>query len=243
MQRMTIEYFRDYETLSLRAAEILALEISEKPDGVFGFATGSTPLRLYELLVERYQRKEITFSRLTTVNLDEYIGLPPDHEQCYANFMHRHLFGHVDVRPGSIHFPEPGNPAKFDKMIQDKGGLDLQILGLGANGHIGFNEPGSEFDSRTRVVELAPSTMQDNARFFHHTEELPHRAVTMGMQTILEAHKILLLASGKGKAPAVAHCLEGPVNLNFPGSCLQIHRHVTVLLDESAASKLKSSRP
>lgn len=237
---MIIEYFKDYEALSSRAAEILSVEISEKPNGVFGFATGSTPVRLYELLVGRYQRKEITFSQLTTVNLDEYIGLPPHHEQSYTAFMYRHLFGHVDVRPDAIYFPEPGPaPARFDELIQSKGGLDLQILGLGANGHIGFNEPGSPFDSRTRIVELASSTIQDNSRFFHCLEDVPRQAVTMGIQTILEARKILLLASGKGKALAVARCLEGTQTVEFPGSCLQTHSHVTVLLDESSASRLK----
>ncbi len=236
---MVIECFQDYESVSSRAAELVCEAISENPNGVFGFATGSTPERLYELLVARYQRGEISFDRLTTVNLDEYIGLVTSHEQSYTTFMQRHLFGHVNVRPDSIHFPAAvPNPSVFEQLIQNKGGIDLQILGLGSNGHIGFNEPGSPFDSRTRIVSLAPSTIQDNARFFDSIEDVPHQAVTMGIQTIMEARKILLLACGPAKADAVARCLQGLQTEEVPGSCLQAHPSVTVLLDEAAASGL-----
>lgn len=237
---MVIEYFQDYESVSSRAAELVGEAISENPSGVFGFATGSTPERLYELLVTRYQRGEISFDQLTTVNLDEYIGLAANHNQSYATFMQHHLFGHVNVRPDSIHFPAVvPDPSVFEQLIQSKGGIDLQILGLGSNGHIGFNEPGSPFDSRTRVVSLAPSTIQDNARFFDSIEDVPHQAVTMGIQTIMEAHKILLLACGPAKADAVARCLQGPQTEEVPGSCLQAHSNVTVLLDEAASLGLK----
>ena len=236
---MVIECFQDYESVSSRAVELVCEAISENPSGVFGFATGSTPERLYELLVTRYQRGEISFDRLTTVNLDEYIGLAINHEQSYATFMQHHLFGHVNVRPDSIHFPAAvPDPSVFEQFIQNKGGIDLQILGLGSNGHIGFNEPGSPFDSRTRVVSLAPSTIQDNARFFDSIEDVPHQAVTMGIQTIMEARKILLLACGPAKADAVAQCLQGPQTEDVPGSCLQTHSDVTVLLDKAASSGL-----
>ncbi|MCY3487798.1 MAG: glucosamine-6-phosphate deaminase [Bacteroidetes bacterium] len=236
---MVIECFQDYESVSSRAAELVCEAISENPGGVFGFATGSTPERLYELLVTHYQRGEISFDRLTTVNLDEYIGLAINHEQSYATFMQHHLFGHVNVQPDSIHFPAAvPDPSVFEQLIQNKGGIDLQILGLGSNGHIGFNEPGSPFDSRTRVVSLAPSTIQDNARFFDSIEDVPHQAVTMGIQTIMEARKILLLACGPAKADAVARCLQGPQTEDVPGSCLQAHSDVTVLLDEAASSGL-----
>ncbi len=236
---MVIECFQDYESVSSHAAELVCEAISENPNGVFGFATGSTPERLYELLVTRYQRGEISFDQLTTVNLDEYIGLAANHEQSYATFMRHHLFEHVNVRPDSIHFPTVvPDPSVFEQLIQSKGGIYLQILGLGSNGHIGFNEPGSPFDSRTRVVSLAPSTIQDNARFFDSVEDVPHQAVTMGIQTIMEAHKILLLACGPAKADAVARCLQGPQTEEVPGSCLQTHSNVTVLLDEAASSGL-----
>jgi len=236
---MDIRKFANYEQISINAASIVSDAISEKPNGLFGFATGSTPVRLYELLIIGYQRGEISFDRLTTANLDEYIGLPPSHEQSYSTFMQNHLFGHVNIKPDSIHFPEAGlDPASFDQLIQNKGGIDLQILGLGSNGHIGFNEPGSSFDSRTRVVNLAPSTIQDNARFFDHIENVPRQAVTMGIQTIMDARKILLLAHGSGKAEAIKRCLQGPQTEEVPGSCLQSHPHMTVLIDDDAAQKL-----
>ena len=237
---MIIRHCHDYEGMSTAAADILSDAISRKPNGVFGFATGSTPVRLYELLVGMYKRGEITFDQMTTVNLDEYIGIAEEHEQSYATFMRKHLFEHVNVRPSSIHFPKADqNSAIFDQFIQRKGGIEMQVLGLGANGHIGFNEPGSTFDSRTRIVNLASSTIRDNARFFNRIEDVPRQAVTMGIQTIMEARKILLLASGAGKAEAVVCCLRGPQTEEVPGSCLQSHRHLTVLLDDAAASKLK----
>ena len=236
---MVIECFQDYESVSSRAADLVCKAISKNRGGVYGFATGSTPERLYELLVTRYQRGEVSFDRLTTVNLDEYIGLAADHEQSYATFMQHHLFGHVNVRPESIHFPVAvPDPSVFEKLIRNKGGIDLQILGLGSNAHIGFNEPGSPFDSRTRVVSLAPSTIKDNARFFDSIEDVPHQAVTMGIQTIMEAREILLLACGPAKADAVARCLQGPRTEEVPGSCLQGHSNVTVLLDQAASSGL-----
>ncbi len=238
---MKIEIFPDHEEVSTRAAEIFSATITEKPNGMFGFATGSTPERLYELLVDRYKRGQITFREITTVNLDEYIGLPANHEQSYAAFMQRHLFGQVDIRPNAVYFPDAkSDPAKFDQFIQNQGGIDLQILGLGANGHIGFNEPASPFGSRTRIVDLASSTIQDNSRFFNRPEDVPRQAVTMGIRTIMEARRILLLASGANKSDAVAHCLEAAPTEKIPGSCLQSHSNVTILLDEAAASKLNT---
>jgi glucosamine-6-phosphate deaminase len=236
---MVIKCLENYEAISSHAADIVAAAIIEKPTGVFGFATGSTPVGLYKSLIARFQRGEITFSGLTTMNLDEYVDLSADHEQSYQFFMRRHLFGHVDVRPEYSFFPPVnGESTAFDDLIQSKGGIDLQILGLGSNGHIGFNEPGSAFDSRTRVVELDASTIRDNARFFEHSRDVPRQAVTMGIRTILEARQILLLASGTNKADAVARSLEGPQTEDVPGSCLQSHPNVIVLLDEAAATGL-----
>lgn len=238
---MVIECFSDHEALSVRAADIVSEAISATPDGVFGFATGSTPERLYELLVERYERGELSFRQLTTFNLDEYMGLPTGHEQSYATFMQTHLFGPTDVQPDAVHFPSAAaDPTVYDHLIQQKGGLELQILGLGGNGHIGFNEPGSSFDSRTRIVDLASATIRDNARFFDRPEDVPRQAITMGIRTILESRRILMLASGTAKAEAVARCLRGPQTEKVPGSCLQTHPNVIVLLDSAANSVVSS---
>ncbi|MCY4234293.1 MAG: glucosamine-6-phosphate deaminase [Bacteroidetes bacterium] len=230
-----IQSHYDYEGLSDFAAYVVSNQIKYKPTALIGFATGSTPVGLYKRLVKRYDEGDISFDQLTTVNLDEYIGLPDGHEQSYSAFMQHHLFDHVNIRPESIHFPSADSePSNFDLMIQQKGGIDLQILGLGTNGHIGFNEPGSSFDSLTRVVDLASSTIQDNARFFDHIDDVPTQAVTMGIKTIMNARKILLLASGASKADAVFSCLSGPETEDVPGSCLQSHPELTVLLDDEA---------
>jgi len=236
---MTLKYFADYESVSTNAATFVCDEINSNPQGVFGFATGSTPIGLYKLLVKSYHDGEISFDKLTTVNLDEYIGLPHNHKQSYYAFMQDHLFGHVNVRSESIHFPNANSDSiNFDKLIQKCGGIDLQILGLGSNGHIGFNEPGSSFDSGTRIVTLASSTIRDNARFFDQIEDVPTTAVTMGIKTIMNARKILLLACGNEKADAVKRCLAETPSEEVPGSCLQSHPNLTVILDEAAKSKL-----
>ncbi len=237
---MILKYFADYESVSSYAAKIVCDEISSNPTGVFGFATGSTPIGLYKLLVQRYLNGEISFNKITTVNLDEYIGLPPNHEQSYSAFMQHHLFAHVNVRQEHVHFPDTSSdPSNFDQLIQQWGEIDLQILGLGSNGHIGFNEPGSSFSSLTRVVSLSPSTIQDNARFFDQIDDVPTQAVTMGIKTIMNARKILLLACGHEKADAVKRCFAEPPTEEVPGSCLQSHPNLTVILDEAAKSKLQ----
>jgi len=236
---MVIKQYRDYESLSRSAAAFIYDEINKKPHGLFGFATGSTPIGLYQRLTEYYQNGDLAFHQITTVNLDEYIGLPENHPQSYAYFMQYHLFGHVNLPQDSIHFPvSTADPSAFDDLIQGKGGIDVQILGLGSNGHIGFNEPGSSFDSCTRIVDLAPSTIRDNARFFDQIDDVPRQAVTMGIQTIMNARKILLIANGSEKADAVYRCLMGPQTEDVPGSCLQSHPQLTVMVDHDAASRL-----
>ncbi|MCY4225502.1 MAG: glucosamine-6-phosphate deaminase [Bacteroidetes bacterium] len=239
---MVIEQHHDYASLSRSAAALVRDEITKKPDGLFGFATGSTPIGLYQQLIKYHQDGDLSFDQLTTVNLDEYIGLPENHPQSYAYFMHHHLFGHVNLPKDSIHFPKPsGDSSTFDGLIQRKGGIDVQILGLGSNGHIGFNEPGSPFNSRTRIVDLASSTIRDNARFFDQIEDVPRQAVTMGIHTIMSARKVLLIANGAEKSDAVYRCLKGPQTEDVPGSCLQSHPDLTVILDHNAASRLSAN--
>ena len=239
---MDIRVFPDYAALSDYAAQSVAEQIHSKPSSVLGMATGSTPTGLYQNLVQRYKTGELSLADVTTFNLDEYLDLPVHHPQSYYTFMQEHLFRHVNVKPERIHFPSGDESGTlYEEAIRMAGGIDLQILGIGSNGHIGFNEPGSSFTSRTRVVDLATRTIQDNARFFAHANEVPRRAVTMGIGTILNARRIILLANGHGKAEAVAAALENPPTPSLPASCLQEHAHVLVLLDQLAAQKLKHS--
>ncbi|MBE3577223.1 MAG: glucosamine-6-phosphate deaminase [Limnochordales bacterium] len=234
-----------YRELSLWAANRVADLIRRKPNAVLGLATGSTPLGLYEELVRRHREEGLDFSQVTTFNLDEYLGLPPDHPASYHYFMRENLFAHINVRPGAVHIPS-GVAAdieqeciRYEEAIRQAGGIDLQILGIGRNGHIGFNEPGTPFDSRTHVVDLAEDTRRANARFFNSIDEVPRRAVTMGIATIMEAREILLLASGPEKAWAVARTLEGEVTPEVPASVLQRHPRVFVVADRGAAAQVK----
>ncbi len=237
---MKLTVLTSYEALSKHAATLVAAQIHAKPGSVLGLATGSTPVGLYAHLAAMHKSGALSLAGVTTFNLDEYEGLTAEHSQSYQAFMQQHLFGHVDLAPEKTHFPvgELVSTA-YDDAIRQAGGIDLQILGIGGNGHIGFNEPGSSFDSRTRAVNLAARTIQDNSRFFAQASEVPHRAVTMGIATIMEARRILLMASGKQKAGAVAHALEGPVHERLPASILQRHSDVHVLIDEDAAAALK----
>lgn len=234
----------DYEALSGEAAELVAREVREKPDAVLGLATGSTPVGMYQELIRQHQAGNLDFSRITTFNLDEYVGLSATHPQSYRVFMHETFFQHVNVQPERIHIP-CGDAAdldeecdRYERAIQAAGGIDLQILGIGGNGHIGFNEPGSPVSSRTRVVDLAQRTITDNARFFASIEEVPTKAVTMGIQTILEAKKIVLLACGASKAEAMQRMLEGEITPDVPASLLREHPDVTVIMDRQAAARL-----
>ncbi|MCC2931018.1 MULTISPECIES: glucosamine-6-phosphate deaminase [Bacillus] len=237
-----------YEDLCKLSAVIIKECVQAKKDAVLGLATGSTPVGLYKQLISDYQAGEIDFSKVITFNLDEYAGLSPSHPQSYNKFMHEHLFQHINVQPDHIHIPQGDNPQLeaeckvYEELIRQAGGIDVQILGIGSNGHIGFNEPGSDFEERTRIVRLSESTIQANARFFGGDPVLvPRLAVSMGIKTIMEFSKhIVLLANGEEKADAIQKMAEGPVTPEVPASILQQHNHVTVIADPKAAQKLKN---
>jgi glucosamine-6-phosphate deaminase len=231
-----------------RAADSVAAEVLEalrqKPELVLGLATGSTPIGVYSRWIRAHQEQGVDFSHVTTFNLDEYLGLPADHKQGYRHFMYKYLFGGLDIPSSRIHFPpttgsDPGlECGKYEEMIRQAGGVDIQILGIGSNGHLGFNEPTSSLASRTRIVTLSYKTLRDNSRFYGPLEEQPQMAATMGIGTILEAKRIFLQAFGLRKADAVHAAIEGPVSAFWPGSALQLHPDVTFFLDPQSASKL-----
>jgi glucosamine-6-phosphate deaminase len=231
------------EDVSVEAAAIFRRQLREKPDSVLGLATGSTPVGLYDRLVTMARTGEIDLSRATTFNLDEYVGLPASHPQSYAAFMKRHLFDRVSV--AGWHIPDgmaddiPRLCADYEEAILEVGGIDLQLLGLGGDGHIGFNEPGSSLGSRTRLKTLTARTVADNARYFASPGEVPRHVVTMGVGTICDARHCLVLAFGENKATAVAAMVEGPVTAMVPASALQLHPVCTLVVDEAAASRLQ----
>jgi glucosamine-6-phosphate deaminase len=236
---------RDNEEISLQAAQLIAGAVRKKPPLVLGFATGSTMVGVYKQLVALHKRGALDFSRVVTFNLDEYLGLPAVHPQSFHHFMQENLFGHVNLDPRNIHIPDGtirGNYdeycASYEAAIRDAGGIDLQLLGIGRNGHIGFNEPTSSIGSRTRLKVLSKETLDDNSKFFAPGEESPRCAITMGIGTILEARKILLLATGASKAAAVAKSIEGPVTCAVSASALQLHSDVTFIIDDAAAAQL-----
>src|SRR3954470_19463671 len=232
------------DDMARAAAEEVASVLNSKPNAVLGMANGSTPLGVYQELVKMHRRGEIDFSHVTTFNLDEYVGLPITHPQSYHHFMHENFFRHVNIPPQNIHIPS-GTTTNYrafcewyEKRIVECGGIDLQILGIGSDGHIAFNEPGSSLSSRTRLKTLAKQTIDDNARFFERREDVPIYAITMGVGTILEARQLLLVASGKSKARAIAQAVEGPVTSMVTASALQLHRDAIVIVDDDAASEL-----
>ncbi len=234
----------DYDAMSACAAGIFASAIKAKPDVVLGLATGTTPVGLYAELARRNKAGEVSFKRVRTFNLDEYVGLAPDHEQSYRRFMNAKFFDHVDIDKANTRVPDgaaadlAAECRAYEEGMKAAGGVDLQLLGIGSNGHIGFAEPGSPGDGRTSVVDLAESTITDNSRLFLSAEEVPRRALSMGIGTIIEAREIVLLASREGKAGAVAWAVEGPVAADCPASFLQEHTNVTFVIDEAAASGL-----
>lgn len=233
----------DAQQAAVRAAGLYVDLLRRKPDAVLGLATGSTPLGLYARLAALYRAGELSFRRATSFNLDEYVGLPATHSQSYRYFMEHNLFSHVDLPAERTHVPSgldvsDAALAGYDAAIEAAGGIDLQLLGLGGNGHIGFNEPGTPFGLGTHVVELTARTRQDNARFFASLDEVPTHAATMGVKTVMHARAILLLAFGSAKAEAVRAALTGPVTEDVPASVLQLHPDVTVICDEEAAKLL-----
>jgi glucosamine-6-phosphate deaminase len=236
---------RDDEEISRQAAQLIASAVRKKPALTLGLATGGTMVGVYKHLVALHKQGSLDFSQVVTFNLDEYLGLPASHPQSFHHFMHENLFAHVNVNPHSIHIPDGSIRGDYDQYcahyenaIRTAGGIDLQLLGIGRNGHIGFNEPTSSIGSRTRLKVLSQETLDDNAKFFAPGEESPRCAITMGIGTILEARKILLLATGASKAAAVAKSIEGPITSAVSASALQLHPDVTFLIDDAAASQL-----
>ena len=241
---MQIYRAKDYEDMSRKAANIIASQVVLKPDCVLGLATGSTPIGAYKNLVEKYEQGDLDFSQVTTVNLDEYKGLPRENDQSYYYFMHDNLFDHVNVKPENTHLPDGTKEdaseecARYEELIRSLGGQDLQLLGLGHNGHIGFNEPDAVFEKTTHCVDLQESTIEANKRFFASADDVPKQAYTMGIGTIMKADKILLLASGEDKAEALYETICGKITPQIPATVLQLHQNVTIIADEAALSKV-----
>lgn len=242
---MEVDISKTYDELSRKAALVVADVLNAKPNAVLGMATGSSPLGLYKELVRMHVEEGLDFSQVTTFNLDEYVGLPVTHAQSYHYFMHENFFKHVNIPRENIHIPSgtTKNYRAFCQWYEDRitacGGIDVQILGIGSDGHIAFNEPTSSLSSRTRLKTLARQTIEDNARFFEKVEDVPIYAITMGVGTILEARKLVLVANGANKAEAVAKMIEGPVTSMVTASALQLHPDAKVFIDQEAASQLE----
>lgn len=241
---MRIYKEKNHEEASIRAAQIVADQIKFKNDSVLGLATGTTPIGMYKTLVEKYKEGEITFQDVKTVNLDEYRGLADDDKNSYHYFMNENLFSKVDIDIANTHLPNgmanvPEEECKeYEDLLKSLGGVDLQILGLGGNGHIGFNEPGTPFTETTHLVNLTDSTIKANSRLFEKIEDVPKQAYSMGIKSILDAKRILMIVTGESKAEALAKVVKGPVTEDVPGSILQRHRDVIIICDEAAAAKL-----
>lgn len=231
----------NYEELSKVAAEEFSKVIKEKPDAVLGLATGGSPVGMYKELIKMYENNELDFSKVTTVNLDEYIGLNPEHEQSYRYFMNENLFNHINVNIEKTFVPNglaenlESECKGYDKKIMELGGIDIQLLGVGNNGHIAFNEPDDELSSGTHVISLTENTIEANARFFDNIDDVPKKAITMGVGGIMKSKKIILIASGESKAEAIRGLFSGKITTENPASMLQMHRDVTVIVDKEAA--------
>lgn len=241
---MKIYKAKDYKDMSRKAANIISAQMIMKPNCVLGLATGSTPIGTYDQLVEWYNKGDLDFSEVTTVNLDEYKGLPRTNDQSYYYFMHQHLFDRVNIDPERTNVPNGMEPdaekecGRYEELIRSLGGVDLQLLGLGHNGHIGFNEPGEAFEKETHCVELTESTIEANKRFFASADDVPKQAYTMGIKTIMQAKKILIVVNGENKADIVERAFFGPVKPEVPASILQLHNDVTLVGDEAALAKI-----
>lgn len=242
---MKIYKAKDYKDMSRKAANIISAQVIMKPNCVLGLATGSTPIGTYDQLVEWYNKGDLDFSEVTTVNLDEYKGLPRTNDQSYYYFMHQHLFDRVNIDPERTNVPNGMEPdaekecGRYEELIRSLGGVDLQLLGLGHNGHIGFNEPGEAFEKETHCVDLTESTIEANKRFFASADDVPKQAYTMGIKTIMQAKKILIVVNGENKADIVERAFFGPVTPEVPASILQLHNDVTLVGDEAAFAKIE----
>ena len=243
---MRIYKAKDYVDMSRKAANIVSAQVIMKPNCVLGLATGSTPIGLYKQLVEWYNKGDLDFSEVMTVNLDEYKGLSRDNDQSYYYFMHQNLFDHVNIPAENTYLPNGMEPdsqkecQEYTDLLQSLGGVDLQLLGIGHNGHIGFNEPGEAFDKQVHCVNLTQSTIEANKRFFASADDVPKQAYTMGIKTIMQANKILMVASGEDKAEIVKRAFFGPITPEVPASVLQLHNDVTLVGDEAALALIGS---
>ena len=239
---MQIYKAKDYQDMSRKATNIISAQVILKPDCVLGLATGSSPVGTYQQLIEWYKKGDLDFSRVTSSNLDEYRGLPGDNDQSYRYFMNHNLFDHVNIRKECTYVPDGLEPdpqkacAAYEEIIRKSGGVDLQLLGLGHNGHIGFNEPADSFPKETHCVDLTESTIEANKRFFASIDDVPRQAYTMGIGTIMSAKKILIIVSGADKAEILNKVINGPITPQVPASILQLHPDVTVVADEAALS-------
>ncbi|WP_026511623.1 MULTISPECIES: glucosamine-6-phosphate deaminase [unclassified Butyrivibrio] len=240
---MKIIRAKDYNDMSRKAANIISAQVIMKPGAVLGLATGATPIGTYKQLIDWYNKGDIDFSEVTTINLDEYRGLPKTHNQSYWYFMHENFFNHVNIPEVNIHVPDGSNLnseevcKEYEEIIKRAGGIDLQLLGIGTDGHIGFNEPGEAFELLTHCVDLNQSTIDSNQKFFGE-EEMPRQAYTMGVKSIMQARKVLMVVNGEGKADIVKKALFGRVTPEIPASILQMHPDFTIIGDEAAFSKI-----
>lgn len=240
---MKINIFESNEALDKHAAALIAQIVTDRPDAVLGLATGSTPIGVYRALIDLAAEQRLSFANVTTYNLDEYVGLPPEHTQSYAYYMRQHLFDSIDLPLNQTHLPNGMAPdlaaecIRYDQMLENQP-IDLQLLGVGHNGHIGFNEPAEQLVGGTHITELEAATLSANARFFEHADQVPRQAITMGVASILKVKSILLVARGADKAAIIKQALTGPITTATPASLLQMHANVTVLLDKEAGKEL-----
>ncbi len=239
---------KDYQEASRQVANIISAQVILKPDSVLGLATGSSPIGAYRQLIEWYNKGDVDFSRVRSVNLDEYVGLAPSHEQSYAYFMHHNFFDFINIKPENVHLPDgldpdaEGQGKKYDALIRSLGGVDLQLLGIGRDGHIGFNEPCSEFVKGTHCVELTQDTREANARFFGSIDLVPKTAYTMGILDIMQARRVVMIATGSSKAAIVRDAFWGPVTPQIPASILQLHPDFTLVADEEALAMVNQEK-
>ena len=242
---MRIIKVKNYDEVSVKTANMILGQVNLKPDAVLGLATGGSPVGAYKKIVEAYNNGEVDFSGVTTINLDEYRGIKRNHEQSYWSFMQENLFKHVNVREDHIFIPNGENLnseevcREYDKIIENAGGIDMQLLGIGLDGHIGFNEPGEAFEKETHCVDLTESTIEANKRFFESEDDVPRQAYTMGIKNIMQAKKILVVVSGADKADILKEVLYGPITPEVPASILQLHNDVTIVADEAALSEIE----
>lgn len=241
---MRIIRVKNYEEVSVKTANMILAQVQLKPDAVLGLATGGSPVGAYQKIVEAYNRGEVDFSQITTINLDEYRGIKRSHAQSYWSFMHENLFQYINVKEDHIFIPDGENPDSeevckaYDKVIEAAGGIDMQLLGIGLDGHIGFNEPADHFEKNTHCVDLTESTIEANKRFFESKEEVPRQAYTMGILPIMQAKKVIMIANGKNKADIIKKAFRGPVTPEVPASILQMHPDFTLIADEEALTEI-----